>query len=318
MANSNLNISTEFLVSPGLIAILFALYGWHWAARSATKPWLYVVIVSVILSFGLTFHLAGRQVIVPAPPQLTATYNQAMNYLSTHSLQPEPFSIGEESGLVIPLPALLLRWFGLGIGNIRTWVRFGQFAIFGCAVLAGYGAAAWYQREVVPTKKTSSPKSAVFRYLPWLVVIGLALFELWWTPMPTHLPLKERPVDVWLRQQPGSQPIIQYPLESSFNGVQFIYTQAHGKPIVHGYGVLFGFMFGRRHPELLTFPNPASMASLKQWGVRYILIETTGPGTTNGSQELLKKVSGVTCLHPATVQGSIHVFELRPPCAGAE
>lgn len=317
LANSNLNISTEFLVSPGLIALLFALYGWRWADRKAIKPWLYVAIISIILSFGLTFHLAGRQVVVPTPSAITTTYNEVMNYLSTHSLQSEPFSIGQDTGIIVPLPALLLRWFVPGIGNIRTWVRFGQFVIFGCAVLAGYGAAAWYQREIASAHRAARRQS-VLSYLPWLIVIGLTLFELWWTPMPTHSPLKERPVDVWLHQQPGSEPIIQYPLESSFNGVQFIYTQAHGKPIVHGYGVLFGFMFGRRHPELLTFPDTASLARLHQWGVRYILIETTGPGTTNGSQELLKQVASQACLHPATVQGSIHVFELASPCSEQE
>lgn len=127
--------------------------------------------------------------------------------------------------------------------------------------------------------------------------------------MPTSLPSTERPVDVWLRQQPGHEALIQYPLESGFNGVQFIYTRAHGKPIVHGYGNFFGFMFGRRHPELLTFPGRASLATLSQWQVRYVLIETKGPGTDTSSG-LLQKVAAVPCLHPATVQDSIHVFEL--------
>jgi hypothetical protein len=151
--------------------------------------------------------------------------------------------------------------------------------------------------------------------------------------MPTHRPFTERPVDIWLRQQasynplprspwpgdycnhsnsrrqPDNDALIQYPLESGFNGVQFIYTRAHCKPIVHGYGNPFGFMLGRRHPELLSFPDAASLALLSRWQVRYVLIETEGPGTS-GAAGLLKKVAATPCLRPATIQGSIHVFVL--------
>jgi hypothetical protein len=253
-----------------------------------------------------------------------------MNYVPQNiSLQNEAFTIGQDSGLVIPLPALLVRWFVPAVGNTRTWTRFGQFAIFGLTILAAYGAAAWHAREISRPRGWRNKKRQDRRpktedqelkgrqphiphlrsSWPWLLVIGLALFEVWWKPMPTHPPSTQRPVDVWLRQQPAQEAIIQYPLESSFNGSQFIYTQAHGKPIVHGYGNPFGFMFGRRHPELLTFPDAVSLAALSRWPVRYVLIETEGPGTQDAEQ-LLKKVAAVPCLHPATVQDSIHVFEL--------
>ncbi|HXV42679.1 MAG TPA: hypothetical protein VEC96_06420, partial [Anaerolineae bacterium] len=323
-ANSNLDISTEFLVSPGLIALLFALYGWRWTPAKTIKPWLALTAVAVILSMGPTLHLAGRQVIIPAPQAIVDGYNDAMNYISENlSLQREPFTIGRDTGLTVPLPALLLRWFAPMLGSVRTWSRFGQFAIFGFAILAAYGAAAWYNREIARPRRQKrqtadgrpnsshlrAPLSILHSNWPWLILIALALFELWWKPMPTHPPFTERPVDVWLRQQPGHEAIIQYPLDSSFNGVQFIYTRAHGKPIVHAYGNPFGFMLGRRHPELLIFPAPESLEQLSQWGVRYVLIETAGPGT-DATPELLKQIAAVPCLHPVTVQGSIHVFEL--------
>lgn len=302
--NSNLNISAEFLISPGLIAILFAMYGLRWTPVKLTRPWLYVVITAAVLSLGPTLHLAGRQVVIPTSPAVAAGYNQTMNYISTQlALQPEPFILGQAEGILIPLPALLLRWFAPGIGSARTWTRIGQFTIFGTAILAAYGAAAWHRREV------ARPKSKRPAYWAWLILIGLALFELWWKPMPTHPPSTERPVDVWLRQQPDQAALIQYPLESSFNGVQFVYTRAHGKPIVHAYGNFFGFMFGRRHSELLDFPDPPSLATLSEWNVRYILIETAGPGSKS-APELLQKIISVSCLEPATVQGSIHVFIL--------
>ncbi len=334
-ANSNQNISTEFLVSSGLIGLLFALYGLRWTPFKLTRPWLLLVVVSVILSFGPTLHLAGRQVFIPTSPALAERFNQVMNYISTHlSLQSEPFTLGQNTGIPIPLPALLLRWFVPAIGGVRTWARFGQFAIFGIAILAAYGATTWYAQEISQPHRRPSEKSQNQKPetkdrgretppplrlptstphplfpLPWLLVIGLALFEVWWTPMPTHVPFTERPVDVWLRRQPDHGAIIQFPLDSSFNGAQFIYTRAHGKPIAHGYGSFFGFMFGRRNPELLTFPDAASLALLSRWGVRYVLIETEGPGTDT-TPALLQKVTSMPCLHSATVQGSIQVFEL--------
>jgi hypothetical protein len=360
--NSNLNIATEFLMSPGLVALLFALYGLRWTPAKLTRPWVYLTVVAAILSMGLTLHLAGRQVIIPAPPAITASFNQTMHYIAMNlSLQREPFTIGQDTGIIIPLPSLLVRWFVPGVGNTRTWTRFGQFTIFGLAILAAHGAAAWHAREIARPRGwrswkrkdrrpetgdrelTSRPLqyphghtsliSNLHLHLPWLIVIGLALFEVWWKPMPTHPPVTGRPVDVWLRQQPShnmvaqslwlgdycnnlnarrqpdSDAIIQYPLDSSFNGLQFIYTRTHCKPIVHAYGNPFGFMLGRRHPELLTFPSTASLALLSGWRVHYVLIETEGPGTST-AQEFLQKVATIPCLHPATVQGSVHVFEL--------
>ncbi len=374
--HSNLNIATEFLMSPGLIAFLFAAYGLRWTPAQQVRPWLYLTVVAIVLSLGLTLHLAGRQVVIPAPLAVTAGFNQTMNYISMNlSLQRESFTIGQDTGILIPLPALLVRWFVPGVGNTRTWTRFGQFAIFGLTLLAAYGAAAWHaQRSKITdsrwkigdrrsriedrglkynrrpstihnTLMGTRLQSTIYNLLStihhasrpstaaWLIVLGLALFEVWWKPMPTHTPVTGRPVDVWLRQQPSynvvtqflwpgdycnnltarHQPdgdaLIQYPLDSGFNGSQFIYTRTHCKPIAQAYGNPFGFMLGRRHPELLTFPDAANLALLSRWRIRYLLIETAGPGTST-SEKLLEQVALVPCLRPATVQGSVHVFEL--------
>jgi hypothetical protein len=331
--NSNLNITTEFVLAPGFVALLFVVYSLRWAAAKLTKPWLYLTLVAIVLSLGLTLHVVGRQLIIPTPPVITTLFNQSINYISLNlSQQHEPFTLAQETGMSVPLPALLVRWFVPAVGNTRTWTRFGQFAIFGLAILAAYGAAAWYNREIARPSK-SYRRSTTRAYTPWLIVIALALFELWWKPMPTFPPARQRPVDVWLRQQPSyhaaiqppwpgnycdnlnsrRQPdgdaIIQYPLESSFNGVQFIYSRVHCKPMVHAYGNPFGFMLGRRYPELLIFPQPASLTFLSRWGVRYVLIETVGPGTAD-AQKLLEQVAAVPCLQLATVQGSVHVFEM--------
>jgi uncharacterized membrane protein (UPF0136 family) len=294
----------EFIIGWGFMVWLFGLYAVGLAPRQAVRPWLVVVLVAVILSFGLTLHLAGRQVVIPAPQPVVERVNAVFNTISlNYALDGEPFTIGREDGLVIPMPALLLRWFVPVLGKIRTWTRFGVIALFGMAVLVAFGAATWHKREILPKN------SRLIQRVAWLGVIGFTLFELWWAPLPMITPVLERPVDQWLRNQPGSEAIIEYPLNSSFSGQQLVYTRAHGKPIVHGYGLFLGFMLGRRHPELLIFPNRASLELLSQWQVRYVLIETAPPYTEE-AKAMLADISQESCLQPRTVQGTVYVFEL--------
>ena len=68
-------------------------------------------------------------------------------------------------------------------------------------------------------------------------------------------------------------------------------------------------MLCRRHPELMVFPDPVSLQQLSEWGVRYVLLETRGPGAED-APEMLKKIAEIPCLRPLTVQDSVFVFEL--------
>jgi hypothetical protein len=294
----------EFIIGWGFMASLFGLYGWRFAGREARLPWLAVILVAVLLSFGLTLHLLGRQIVIPAPTSLVERFNGVLNTISEdYTLRGEPFTIGRENGLVVPMPALLLRWFGPGLGQMRTWTRFGIVALFGVAVLAALGAAAWHKREILPKYAPPGQRAA------WLAAIGLTLFELWWAPIQPITPTLQRPVDGWLAGQPEIFAIMEYPLTHALTAEQLIYTRAHRKPIIHGYATYFSFVFSRRHPELLSFPSAAALQQLAGWDVRYVLIDTDGPGAEE-ARALLSEVAAVSCLHPATVQGSVHVFEL--------
>ncbi|MCB0153998.1 MAG: hypothetical protein KDF65_04310 [Anaerolineae bacterium] len=292
----------EFILSWGLVTWLFAFYGLRFARRQTTRPWLVVTLVALILSFGLTLHLAGRPVVIPAPAGLTEAVNRGLATLSLdYARNPEPFTLGRESGLIVPLPALALRWFVPVIGEIRTWTRFGVVALFGMALLAALGAAAWQRREM-------QAKPARGQRLAWLAVLGLALFELWWGPVPMVAPA-QRPVDTWLAAQPGREAIIEYPLTTAFRPEQFVYTWAHGRPIVHGYATYFSFVFSREQPALLDFPSRAALRQLAAWQVRYVLLETAPPHTAE-AEALLAAIDQQSCLQKRTVQGTVYVFEL--------
>jgi hypothetical protein len=293
----------EFVVGVGLVSLLFALYGWGHAVRKVVWPWLAVTSLAVVLSMGLTLHIAGRQVAVPAPAAVVATANQLYNEVSlNYGLSREPFTISREDGVVVPLPALLLRWFVPVLGKMRAWTRLGIIVLLGIAMLAAIGAATWQQRELTTQSR---------RRIGWLVIGALLLFELWWAPLPVVTArLNGRPVDDWLAVQPGQGAIIEYPFASGFEPAQLMYSRVHQKPIVHGYTTYFPFVFSRRHPEVVfEFPANKALSTLSHWQVQYVLINTNPPHT-HEAEALLRVVAQTPCLHPRPMQGGVHVFEL--------
>jgi hypothetical protein len=293
----------EFVIGVGLVSLLFTVYGWVNAPRRIIWPWLAVTLVAVVLSLGLTLHLAGRQVAIPAPAAVVAGTNQLYSTISrNYSLSSEPFSISREDGIVVPLPALFLRWFVPVLGKMRAWTRLGIITLLGVSMLASIGAAAWQQRELTTPGR---------RRIGWLIIGALLLFEFWWAPLPVTAPhTGGRPVDNWLASQPGHGAIIEYPIASGFDPVQLAYARVHGKPIVHAYTTYFPFVFSRRHPEVtFEFPGPEAIATLSRWQVQYVLINTGLPHTAE-AETLLQAVMQTPCLHPRTVQDTVQVFEL--------
>jgi len=295
----------------GIVAWTFGLYALRKENRARAAPWLAMVLLGVTLSMGLTFHLIrGVRVTIPAPAPVTTAWNGLLNFVALRvSLLHEPFVLGAPDGLVIPMPALLVRWFVPMVGRMRTWTRWGIAALVGATVLAGQGAMTWYHREIAPRR------SHLGRQMAWTLAVGVALVELWWCPPVPHDPSPVRPVDIWLRLQEPTGAIIQYPLNSAIQPIQFAYSRAHGWPMVHAYGSYFSFTFPSRHPELLAFPDLRALETLGRLDVHYILIETAPPYTQD-AESLLQRMADVPCLQKVTTQGTIEVYKLAsvPPC----
>ncbi|RMG95396.1 MAG: hypothetical protein D6706_12095 [Chloroflexi bacterium] len=295
----------EFILGWGVMAWLFGIYALRWGRRQQVRPWLAVVTVALVLSFGLTLHLAGRQIVIPAPQSVVAVFNKTLNTIAQHySLVHEPFTLGQANGVVIPLPALFLRWFVPIIGKLRTWTRFGVIALLGVSVLAALGSAAWERREL-----KVGPLSTK-RQIAWAVVIGLTLFELWWQTPSMHAPPSPRLVDTWLAAQPGQFVIMEYPLDSAFSPKQMWYTRIHKKKIVYGYTTFLSFLFSYQYPEMVDFPNPEAISRLAEWQVRYLLVETAPPYDKT-AKTILFNIRRFPCLQQRTVQGTVYVFELK-------
>jgi hypothetical protein len=257
----------EFLLSFGYVGGTLALFGWRRGHHSAKRAVVVWTLVALVLSFGPSFHLLpGWALKLPLPATWIDTLSSALTWLGTHSLAREPFSLSTEGSMAIPLPALLVRWFVPAAVGMRSWTRFAFFATMGIAALAAWGLG------VVERATESRNKTIWRRRLPAAVASLLVLFEFYAGPQAL-VPVKPRPVDEWMAQQPGDFTIVQMPLDAALSGPQMFYTRFHGKNIISGYGTYFPLLFEEWYPELADFPNEASIERLTHWPVRYVLVD---------------------------------------------
>jgi hypothetical protein len=172
-------------------------------------------------------------------------------------------------GLTIPLPALFLRWLLPPLEGMRAWNRFAAFTSLGVAMLAGLGFAAWISEEIKPALIRSARLNRV--QLAGVVVLALAIFELWPQPIPLQA-VQPRPVDEWLAEQPGQFSIMELPLTSALSAPQMLYTRYHGKRSTFAYGTYFPYWYRSQFPELQECPEQACLDLLRSWGVTYLLL----------------------------------------------
>lgn len=206
------------------------------------------------------------------------------------------FSLG------IPLPALLLRSIVPFADSVRSWGRFSLFVGLGLSVLTGAG--------VVLLLRDRSPRA---QHTIALGVLGLVLFTTWTGPWKL-IPVEPRPVDLWLAEQPGNQPLMQYPIGEALSGQGMWYTRYHGRPVVFGYGTYFPFLFRERYPELLDFPEEDALDWLAEWDVQFVLIDLEAlkklPHDSREKFEL-SDVESQSRLRYVTTIGDQAVYELK-------
>jgi hypothetical protein len=151
---------------------------------------------------------------------------------------------------------------------LRVPARFAMLAHLLLAVLAGLGAAAFMRRMPSPVLKNV----AIAALLAGVLVESLNR-PVTLRAMPRGIPA----VYEWLREQPAG-PILEYPV----NGLEgrggpqdatyMYYSTAHWRPLLNGYS---GFSPASYHAVLhylRDFPDPGSLAYLKERGVKYLLV----------------------------------------------
>lgn len=260
-------IALEFVLGLGFIAILFATYGARHGRRSVTLAFIALAVAALVLSFGPRLHFGRHPVTLPAPEVLVERFHQVMNSIGRLSPAGETYQELEENGITIPLPALFLRWFLPPLLGLRAWNRFAVFFSLAITVLAGIGYATWLRREV--TSKSAGSSRRIWS--SGLIVMALAVFELW----PGSIPLQKieaRTVDTWLARQPGQFTIMELPVLSALSAQQMLYTRYHMKRTAFAYGTYFPDWYRQSFPELQECPKASCLQRLREWEVRYVLL----------------------------------------------
>jgi hypothetical protein len=174
------------------------------------------------------------------------------------------------------MPTLLLYLYLPFFGAMRVWARQGLIAIFGVSVLAGYGFQRLNRRCVRPAVRARF-RTAVLAF----TVLGCVILE--FAALPHALgtsSVRARPVDYWLASQEGDFAIMEFPVIKAMTGRQLYAMRTHGKKIAFGYGTFFPRAFNESRAVLDTFPGLESIALLKSWGVRYVLVGSRYYGAT--------------------------------------
>lgn len=250
----------------GLAAV--ALRGRH------GRPWAILGGVALLLALGTTLHLGNGPMRLPAPDWLAARWGAVLALL-TERLAPNPlayWSYHRDGTLLLPLPTLLLSLFLPFFNAMRVWSRFGLFVTLAVALLAAFGL------ERIAAGDGGVLRGNRRRALLPAAFVALALCELWPAPLAFgQSRVVAQPVDEWLATQPRGA-VALFPAARGWYGYSLWQNRAHRQPLAYGYGTFAPPAAEAAAPLLAAFPAPESLALLRGWGVRYLVVAPQGYG----------------------------------------
>lgn len=143
----------------------------------------------------------------------------------------------------------------------RVYARFGIFAILGLSILAGLGM------------KGLNTKGKYWRLFFTPILVSLIIFEfINFPPYPVTRTDKIPPVYKWLRDQPGQQIIVEYPLTEwdTVTHYQYLFYQRHHrKPLFNGIRPNTpGYRYLRQAKTL----EEQTIEVLRSIGIRYVIV----------------------------------------------
>ncbi len=199
--------------------------------------------LAFLLALGTDLHWNGSPVSIHTPA-----------FLSGLISRPE---------IPIPLPGYALFLYFPFYAKLRALMRFGVFVLVFVSAAAGLGAA-WFLQRVKLRRQT----------LLAGLILALALLDFYPGPYTEFTRVQARPVDLWLAQQPGNGAVVQFPFILGEDQDQTYNTLVHGKPFVGGFFNAFPpAQYTRIRPVMERFPDAESVATLRQLGVTYVLVD---------------------------------------------
>ena len=308
----NINENTLYL---GLVPLTLAIVALYHQQRGACRAFAWLSLAFAIAALGTTLHWGNAPVYIAVPGWLERLFTVGMGFLTKRlAFYPiSSYSLRMEGAIYLPLPTLLLYLYLPFFSAMRVWARLGLVTILGVSVLAGCGLQMLLARCSIVHPHYSLPKNILsvtanpagarqsppivrgrflhslwslgmtyshVRYLTVMVVV-LCLVILDFAAFPYALgscSVQARPVDHWLADQDGDFAIMEFPLTSAMNGHSLYMMRTHGKKISFGYGTFFPRAFNAQRAVLESFPDGESIALLRRWEVRYVLVGSRSYG----------------------------------------
>ncbi|MBM4428721.1 MAG: hypothetical protein FJ026_00045 [Chloroflexi bacterium] len=251
----------ENILYLGAVPLLLAIIGlWRQDRTRQTLAW--VGLVFAVLACGTTLHGMHGPVYIRVPATVERLFTIGMSLLSNRlALYPiSSYSLRVPEAVYLPLPTLLLSLYLPFFNAMRVWARFGLVTLFAVAVLSGYGVRYLLRRR----RWGQMAMAALFA----LLLLEFAAF-----PHASGTSgVQARPVDDWLASQEGEFAIMEFPVIKAMTGHSLYAMRTHGKAVAFGYGTFFPRAFNEQRSLLESFPGSESIAQLKRWSVRYVLV----------------------------------------------
>jgi hypothetical protein len=274
----------EYMISLSWVALSLAAVG-LWVRQKQgqslrqqhiSSAYVVLFVLSVVLALGTTLHLGGQRVYIAVPKWIERGFTGVMgllaNRLALHAM-PSYYELRVPGAVYVPLPTLLLYLYVPFFDSMRVWTRFGLISSFAVAALSGLGLAR-ILRSLEGAGRSS--RRTLLIALTGLVLIA---FELIAIPYPLGWSeVKAQPADRWLAQQPEGGAVMRFPLWQAECGTGLYAATVHGRPLAYGYGAFFPGYYRQKRPVLWDFPTVQSIALLRDWGVKYVLVGSEGYG----------------------------------------
>jgi len=278
---------------------------------------LWTALIVLLFAFGPALQFSGPHgaPILPTP--------------SLPGQQPQPYPPA------LPMPWLLAYYHLPGFKGLRVPARLIGVLLMMLALLAAY-AVAWLQEfshrktqeredEREHTRRKIPLQGFAFSSLPiggiavqsLLILISFALMvealpvkiPVTVVPTGTHIPA----VYQWLAVHGGQQPIVELPIslrDGKDEAWYDYYAIYHPHPIVNGWSGYRPPLTVQISASLFNFPSPSSLATLRQYHIRYVVLHLQSY-SPDMAASLLAKVETSPGLYRVAVFGNDSVWQVK-------
>lgn len=161
----------------------------------------------------------------------------------------------------------LMRWIP-GLAGMRVSARFYTFVSLAIAWFAARELDRWLRRLSSPVLRIA----AAALCMVFLLGVDLAPRPFEWIATPPERDYP--PVYHWLARQKDVEAVLELPVPDNSTDISYmVYATHHWKPLVNGFSGYLPDVYTRfREACCWPVPNPAQLATLRNWGVTHILL----------------------------------------------